>query len=853
MPEGFSMRLSEPTATASALCGRLLEAARVQEAVRVWGKTNATDETFASDLETGIDRAEQWLAADTGEGFLDARFEAGPFLEGLLAFPPSSDKYRAKKPDADAFAAWRVPRAYFSRSASGSQGARVSVAAVSLARLLEDAYAQAEGRPTRSGRFAAPVLGRVPPSGACPSATASGSRSSWSTSSGYRQAAGRRYRRPGAAKLRQRLCTVGDAQQSIYRFRGADVNVFFEYRDRLRSLSPEAEFPQLPHNFRSHGDVLSLVDAVFGQPQVFGDEFLHLEAAGAVNTAADPVFEGDGPARIAVSVFQNDGSRATVSSEELSARCAREVAERFAQLREAGARPGEMALLLGTMTRASVYQEALRDAGFESIVTGGSGFGQSAEAQLVATLLRVAVNRDDSEALYQALASDLFALSDDALLALATTDAWASESDGEGDDGRARPRQPISRGFFGREEDEGFPLGENDRAALALARRCLRDFVRRAVREEPALALRRLFVDSGLADRLQLEGADGMARAGNFNKACVVVGELARESCGIADVARQFADYLSLAKEAPGALACLDADFVRIMTVHTSKGLELPHVAVAELKDGYPGGRAPSFFVENIGETTYVAATWMPHGLWDKTASKLKGWARAQEAEDLDVSLDGPAEAERAFGALSAAQFGAALAAYSAAQEREEARRLMYVALTRASRSLLLAMRVSAKVEDGYESTWVTGDVFDALGWAMDDGASVAMMDFGGRAPARVASERVLAEVGEETGEEPLAASAPTGEERLDEELGAAASLSEDAPAVFAVVRRAHGEDPALASHNFAQEGCAPTRRFRARIPMATSRPLRLTRASFCCMRSRSGLGSGVMRRIFVR
>lgn len=812
MPEGFEgLRLSVPTATPARLVRQALEAAmEIQEVAKVWGKTNATDETFASDLETGIDRAEQWLAADTGEGFLDARFEAGPFLEALLAFPPSSDKYRAKKPDADAFAAWRGAYASVFSEAQAALGARVSVAAVSLARLLEDAYARAKG----NDRLDQGDLLRR-----CLDAFSTHPE----LSERYRErfkvimvdefqdtdklqvAVIAALAQPGFANV----CTVGDAQQSIYRFRGADVNVFFEYRDRLRSLSPEAEFPQLPHNFRSHGDVLSLVDAVFGQPQVFGDEFLHLEAAGAVNTAADPVFEGDGPARIAVSVFQNDGSRATVSSEELSARCAREVAERFAQLREAGARPGEMALLLGTMTRASVYQEALRDAGFESIVTGGSGFGQSAEAQLVATLLRVAVNRDDSEALYQALASDLFALSDDALLALATTDAWASESDGEGegDDGRARPRQPISRGFFGREEDDGFPLGENDRAALALARRCLRDFVRRAVREEPALALRRLFVDSGLADRLQLEGADGMARAGNFNKACVVVGELARESCGIADVARQFADYLSLAKEAPGALACLDADFVRIMTVHTSKGLEFPHVAVAELKDGYPGGRAPSFFVENIGEGTYVAATWMPHGPWDKTASKLKGWARAQEAEDLDVSLDGSAEAERAFGALSAAQFGAALAAYSAAQEREEARRLMYVALTRASRSLLLAMRVSAKIEDGYESTWVTGDVFDALGWAMDDGASVAMMDFGGRAPARVASERVLAEVGEETGEDPLAASAPTGEERLDEELGAAVPLSKDAPAVFAVARRAHGEDPALAPRNFAREG----------------------------------------------
>ena len=59
-------------------------------------------------------------------------------------------------------------------------------------------------------------------------------------------------------------------------------------------------------------------------------------------------------------------------------------------------------------------------------MAGGSGFGQSPEAQLVAMLLRVAVNRDDAEALYPVLASELFAISDDALLALATTDAWAA-------------------------------------------------------------------------------------------------------------------------------------------------------------------------------------------------------------------------------------------------------------------------------------------------------------------------------------------------------------------------------------------------------------------------------------------
>ena len=504
-------------------------------------------------------------------------------------------------------------------------------------------------------------------------------------------------------------------------------------------------------------------------------------------------------------------SHATVSSDEASRRCAREVADRFAQLRDAGARPGEMALLLGTMTRASLYQEALREAGLESIVAGGSGFGQSPEAQLVAMLLRVAVNRDDAEALYPVLASELFAISDDALLALATTDAWAA-----GDES-GYPRQSIARGFFGREEDGAFPLGADDRAALALTRRCLRSFVRHAVREGAASALRRLFADSGLADRLQLEGANGMARAGNFNKACVIVEGLERDGCGIADVSRRYSDYIALAKEAPGALTCLDADFVRIMTVHTSKGLEFPHVAVAELKDGYPGGSAPSFFVENIGEATYVAAAWMPHGSWDKTAAKLRSWARALDEEGPAVPMEEPAEAERAFCTLPAARFGAALATYSAVQEREEARRLMYVALTRASRSLQLVMRVSAKPEDGYGDTWVTGDVFDALGWPMGEGASISMVDFGGRAPARVTAERLLVEMQDDemgegegalAGEEKVEDRGSDGArgQRADEGIVSETAATDISP-VFLVPLREHPEDPVLVPRNFAREG----------------------------------------------
>lgn len=126
------------------------------------------DETFASDLETGHRPAEQWLAADAGEGFLDARFGAGPFLEALLAFPPSSDKYRAKKPDADAFAAWaRRLRERVLRGASGLGGAGERCRRVARASSGGRLRPSEGERPTRSGRFAAPVLGRVfRPSGA---------------------------------------------------------------------------------------------------------------------------------------------------------------------------------------------------------------------------------------------------------------------------------------------------------------------------------------------------------------------------------------------------------------------------------------------------------------------------------------------------------------------------------------------------------------------------------------------------------------------------------------------------------------------------------------------------------------
>ena len=90
-----------------------------------------------------------------------------------------------------------------------------------------------------------------------------------------------------------RMCTVGDAQQSIYRFRGADVSVYRRHLEDVRARNAQGII-ELPDNFRSHRDVLALCDRVFAQPQVFGAGFMSL-APGRVEAEVKRPFLSDGP------------------------------------------------------------------------------------------------------------------------------------------------------------------------------------------------------------------------------------------------------------------------------------------------------------------------------------------------------------------------------------------------------------------------------------------------------------------------------------------------------------------------------------------------------------------------------
>jgi ATP-dependent exoDNAse (exonuclease V) beta subunit len=388
------------------------------------------------------------------------------------------------------------------------------------------------------------------------------------------------------------LCTVGDMQQSIYRFRGGDVE---ESLARAASLAGVAESTfKLDANYRSHPAVLDAVEMIFSRPNAFGDDFLRLEAGRSdFNPALDDIFTGH-DARILFDFVHKKTGRAGspgVSSEDAKRASAMRIARRFKHIKDAAAASGDakaqasansMAILLRTLKNADVYADALRDVGIDSVISGGSVFAEMPEAHLVDFLLKVAVNPADEEPLFNVLTSPLFAVSDTALLMLVYRCKDSSQNAQGATAGVGRHvvgfkrSASLSRAFF----DDALmstaldAVQEEDACSLQIAQACLKDFIECARVKSVSVALRKLFNNSGLLARLQGDdasaapSAQNISSAANISKAITIVEDLEQNCFGVAQVSDAYSTYLQNEKESPGSLALSGSNFVQIMTIH---------------------------------------------------------------------------------------------------------------------------------------------------------------------------------------------------------------------------------------------------------------------------------------------
>lgn len=499
------------------------------------------------------------------------------------------------------------------------------------------------------------------------------------------------------------LCTVGDAQQSIYRFRGAEVEVFRRQERKVGASGtaeaadvagiaadvPAGELVKLVRNFRSHDEVLRYVASVFdGDGGGLMQGFLDLEASdGRKDTLV-----ADASRRQALFV-------AGGSTQERTQAKARAIAERFRALADAGQPQGGMVLLLGRMTNADVYAQAFRDQGLDCVIAGGSVFAQAAEVQTVRALVCALANpADTAQGLMPLLASPMFALGAQEFLALATK---LDEQTGE------TSRRNIDVGIM---SDSDVP-GLQDLPLVTRAREVLRYALRRVGRDSFAAIARDVVNASGWFVRLAQRGPEGKAIAANVLKALDAVAEAEAEfGNSPRSIALAFDRFLA-GKEAPGALNEEGDGAVRIMTVHASKGLEYPVVAVAECFGvRKSSGAAQMGRVEGGAQVVALPARFdgvkLADGTFVKGDDVKKQFEHAFKGKGTSLWLP-PELMEDVCATGSPAEAFARLRNDDLQLSLEERARLLYVAMTRARELVILAM------DAGVSRGKVTAPTFD--------------------------------------------------------------------------------------------------------------------------------------------
>ncbi len=373
------------------------------------------------------------------------------------------------------------------------------------------------------------------------------------------------------------LTAVGDEDQSIYRFRGADAGNL----QRFEVDFPEARVVRLERNYRSTQSILDAAGSVIGHnPRKYPKRLWTDRGAGEPIT----LYRAEDP-----------GDEALFVAREIQ------------RLRGAAASWSDFAVLYRTHAQSRAVEEALLGLAIPYVVVGGLKFYERKEIKDTLAYLRLLVNPLDWTSFRRAVAVPRRGVGDATLRALAehieaTGEALPSvlaHAETIAGAGRAsRALQDFAalierlRGEAGGAVDrEGLPLPPGARRAPA----------------EVAEVIASVLDRSGLQAELRSEDTiESRARLENCAELLVVAQQNAPVVGRGLDGVRRFleqavliaeADAVPAASEDPAAgpegRAAADAGAVVLLTLHAAKGLEFPVVFLVGLEEGvFPHSRA---------------------------------------------------------------------------------------------------------------------------------------------------------------------------------------------------------------------------------------------------------------------
>lgn len=336
------------------------------------------------------------------------------------------------------------------------------------------------------------------------------------------------------------LCVVGDADQSIYAFRGASIRNILDFEEDY----PDTTVVLLEQNYRSTQTILSAANAVIARNPQRTPKRLWSDA-------------GAGP-KIVGYVADNEHDEAAFVAQEV---------DRLTD--EDLARPADVAVFYRTNAQSRVFEEVFVRVGLPYKVVGGVRFYERREVRDLLAYLRVLVNPADTVSLRRVLNVPRRGIGERAEALLA---AFAE-----------RERMPFAA-TLDRAADVPGMATRSVKAVEGFAR--LLAELRQRLGDGPSEILEAVLARTGYLAELQEEGSiEAEGRAENLQELVGVAREFEQR---VPDgTAGQFLEQVSLVADADEVP---DDDgtggVVTLMTLHSAKGLEFPVVFLGGLEDG---------------------------------------------------------------------------------------------------------------------------------------------------------------------------------------------------------------------------------------------------------------------------
>ncbi|MEV0896184.1 DNA helicase PcrA [Actinoplanes sp. NPDC049802] len=411
------------------------------------------------------------------------------------------------------------------------------------------------------------------------------------------------------------LCVVGDADQSIYAFRGATIRNILEFERDY----PDARTILLEQNYRSTQTILTAANAVIDR-----------------NTSRKPKRlwsdQGQGE-QIVGYVADTEHAEADWVAREI---------DRLSDNHEV--RPGDVAVFYRTNAQSRVFEEVFIRVGLPYKVVGGVRFYERKEVRDALGYLRAIVNDDDTVSLRRVLNTPKRGIGD---RAEACVEALSS-------------RDRVSFGQALRRAKDA--PGISTRAANSIADfvRLLDDLRVLATTAPPEEVLEAVLQRSGLLGELEesLDPQD-QGRVENLQELVSVAREYTERVESLADEGAEQVATLAGFLEQVALVA--DADqipsddpehqgVVTLMTLHTAKGLEFPVVFLTGLEDGvFPHMRAlgDNTELEEERRLAYVGITRARQRLYLSRAVTRSAWGQPQYNPPSRFTDEMPAELVR--------------------------------------------------------------------------------------------------------------------------------------------------------------------------------------------------------------